>query len=125
MGTEFIAKTKKSAKKYLDRRRAELCGPDLFKAEPDTAARQFRAKAEGGSDLQPGDPVQIESEGAGIVIRRRGRVVGRNDCPSAGLKRAVANAGGFFPGAVSSVHPISSTFEFQVVPPPGQAVRHA
>jgi hypothetical protein len=114
MGTEFIAKTRKSAKKYLDRRRAELCAPDLFKADPETLSRQFLANTEGKADLHPGDALQIVSEGSGIILRREGRVVGRNDCPSVGLKRVVAKAGGFFPGAVSSVHKISATFEFCV-----------
>jgi hypothetical protein len=116
MGTEFIAKTRKPAKKYLDRRRAELSAPSLFKADPETSARQFLAKAEGKANLHPGDALQIESQGTGIILRQSGRVVGRIECPHPGLKRVLTEAGGFFPGAVSSVHSMSPTFEFCVAP---------
>ena len=116
MGTEFIAKQRKSAKKYLDRRRAELCAPGLFKSAPRTAERQFLAKAEGKADLHPGDRLQIESEGSAIILRRAGQVVGRNEKPHPGLKRVISDAGGFFPGSVSTVHKFSSTFEFCVAP---------
>jgi len=114
MGSEFLAKTKKSAKKYLDRSRADLCRADLFKVGPETVDRQFLAKTEGKADLHPGDRLQVEAEGPGIILRHAGRVVGRNARPNPGLKRVVADAGGFFPAAVSSVHAISSTFEFCV-----------
>lgn len=72
MGTEFIAKTRKTAKKYLDRRRGELCAPKLFDVSPETLARQFVATAEAKADLHPGDPLQIEASGSGIILRRAG-----------------------------------------------------
>jgi len=125
MGTEFLAKQKKSAKKYLDRRRAELCAPGLFKSAPETTGRQFLANAEGRADLHPGDALQIEAEGSGIILRRGGRVVGRNASPNAGLQRVVAEAGGYFPGEVSCVHSLSSRFEFKVKAPAGEGHSHA
>jgi hypothetical protein len=117
MGTEFIAKTRKSTKKYLDKRRAQLGGRGLFKADPGTTERQFLAKTEGKATLCPGDDLQIEAAGSGIILRRAGKVVGRNERPHPGLKRVIADAGGFFPGAVRNVHKVSSTFEFCVSPP--------
>jgi hypothetical protein len=122
MGTEFIAKTRKSTKKYLDRSRADLCAQTLFKADPGTATRQFIAKAEGPSPA-PGESVQISSEGANVIISSRGRVIGRNSRPSPGLSAALAKAGGFFPGSICSVHPLSSTFEFKVSPVSGSGGR--
>lgn len=125
MGTEFLSNTRKSASKYLDRRRAELCAPDLFRADPETVKRQYLAKSVGRTDLRAGDKVQIEREGAGIVVRQAGRVIGRTENPAPGLKRTVDSAGGFFPGSVSSVHAISATFEFCVAPPVQQGKHHA
>jgi hypothetical protein len=112
MGTEFIANQRKSAKKYLDRRKAELCASTLFKSDPETLDRQFLAKAEGVAHLHPGDPLQIESQGAGLILKRAGCIVGRTDSPHPGLQRAISEAGGFFPGEVRSVHTLSPTFEF-------------
>lgn len=121
MGTEFLKRTRPSAKKYADKKRADLCAPGLFKADPETLARKYVAKAEGRANLHAGDSIQIEAEGPGIILRRDGQVVGRSECPPPGLREAVTEAGGFFPGSVSNVHSISPTFEFcmsAVIPGP-------
>ena len=123
MGTEFIAKTRRSSKKYLDRSRASLCAPDLFKADPATAERSFVAKAAPNGTPHAGDAVQLEAEGTSIIVRRGGRVVGRNDHPHPGLARTVKSAGGFFPGSICSVNQFSSTFEFRVAPASSQGNR--
>lgn len=125
MGTEFLAKQKRSAKKYLDRQRAELCAPGLFKVAPETLGRQYVARAEAKADLHPGDQVQLEANGGGIILRRAGKVVGRNDCPHPGLKRVLAEGVGYFPAAVTQVHTLSSTFEFRVAPPAAGGQPHA
>lgn len=120
MGTEFLNTTRPTAKKHLDRRRAELCAPDLFNMPTEDLGRSFLAKTDGSGDITTGDRIVIEAAGAGFLVRRGRNVVGRSDRCQSSLAKTLATAGGAFPAAISNVNPISATFEFCITPLSGK-----
>lgn len=116
MGTEFLNTTRKTAKKHLDRRKAELCEPDLFTPPIKDLGRSFLAKTEHSRQVTEGQRILVEADGAGCILLQGRSIVGRSEKCQPTLAKRLEKAGGVFPAIISSVNPISSTLEFCIAP---------
>lgn len=111
MGIDFIRRIAPSFKKAWDRRRVELCTPDLFTRPVIEGSRTAIAQMIGKKRLITGQDVIIDSTSSDLICRIGIETVARFSEPSTTLRAATAEAAGVAIGRVEAVNEISGTVE--------------
>ena len=111
MGIEFLARTRPTIRKHIDRKRVELSTPDLFTKAPNEEPRCALISLEKGADLKEGDRLTIEIGATSITVRRENSFVGTYENPNSEILTNLSKSGGAAGGVVRRIMKISGKAE--------------
>lgn len=111
MGIDFIRRVAPNFRKAWDRRRVELCTPDLFTKPVVESSRTAIAEIVGTRLLKAGEGVIIEDSSSGLVCRVGIETVARFSDPPLHLCALTKAAAGLAKGRVEAVHELSGFAE--------------
>lgn len=111
MGVEFLNRTKKTIRKHVDTKRAELATPGLFTVNPTNQPRRAIASISAGVNVANGEVLIVETKGGRVSLRRGNSVVGSFDNPAGDVISAIEKSGGAANGVVGRVHRLSKKAE--------------
>ncbi|MGV2181443.1 MULTISPECIES: hypothetical protein [Rhizobium] len=111
MGIEFLARTRTTIRKYIDRMRVELATPDLFTQKPTDQPRCALISLQQGAVVNEGDRLIIELSKAKITARRDNNVIGTYENPNSEVLTNLSNSGGTAGGVVRRVMKLSGKAE--------------
>jgi len=114
MGIDFIRKAAPSFRKGLDRRRIELCTPNLFTREPTSAPRAYAASLQNGQTLAAGERLGVRLEGERVLALRGLNHVATFEAPPAELVEALLASYGEAWGVVQQVHDMARMVEINI-----------
>lgn len=114
MGIDFLKRSAKSFRKGLDRRRVELCTPDLFTTGVKVAPRLYAATVTSGIRLEEGEKVGVCLRDDRIMAMRGLVPVAFIQNPPPELVAGLVDSFGEACGVVQIVHQISSVAEIQL-----------
>lgn len=114
MGVDFVRKAAHSFHKGLDRRRIELCTPDLFSQQPTSSPRTYVATFRRGATLDVGDKLGVRLEGGQVVGLRGLDRVAIIERPPPELVTALSVCFGEAWGLVQHVHRMAHVVEISV-----------
>ena len=114
MGVDFIRERTKTFTKGWDHRRVELATPDLFKRQPEYAARTAAAAVAPNVTLAEGEAVTVQLDGEHLIAMRGLSEVARFIRPPQEILQAIKGSCGLARGVVEQFNPISGTVEISM-----------
>lgn len=111
MGAEFLAETRDTIVKHIDKKRVALAAADLLTSKPKDQPRCSIASTTPGAVFKKGEAVIVEARDGKLGMRRGNYVVGNFDSPSRDLVAKIEKWGGVANGTIQRIHKLSGKVE--------------
>jgi hypothetical protein len=111
MGLDFIKKAARSFNKGLDKARAALGTPTLFRLQPGCVPQTYAVQLRANKTLQNGDKLGVRLDGENVLATRGFELVGVFKNPPPEVKAALSESHGEACGIVQTIHSIAGVAE--------------
>lgn len=114
MGAEILNKMQAKYKKHIDKNRIWLAQKDLFTVEPSMITPNIVCDSVDSVSIRSGDSVVVQASAGKLITYKGQQRIGECQNPPQPTYDSIRNGGGAVRAEVSTLNPLSGTFEASI-----------